>query len=260
MCFKKILEWFKPDPIIPVEGNRIALLYAIDNYPGDQHDLPDCIIDQKNIEKFIQDNYPEFKIAKYSDSEVMTQTFRDSIKNQIMTMETGDLLLIHYSGHGTNGINSSEPDGYSEGLYLYNGVFWDQEFQKLLQLIPAGAKVVIVLDSCFAHGSTEIRVLSYRKVRFVQTQTIPRGMRRLRPMLKTDMANYIVCAGCQEDQTSTSTGGGGAFTIHFVEAWERDFDYAQWIENTATLLRNDNYDQIPNIEGDPNLINQIIFT
>jgi len=262
MCIRKILDWLRPDPLIPVtpvEGNRIALLFAIDNYPGTQNDLPDCIKDQNNVADFLALNYPEFKILKFTDSMVTTTSFRDNIKNQVTALKSGDILLINYSGHGTRGINPAEPDGYSEALYLWNDAFWDQEWSKLLQLIPAGAKVIIVLDSCFAHGSTETKNI-HTKVRFVQTQVIPEGMKRIRRILKGDMLNYLVFAACEENQTSTSTGHGGVFTIYWLKAWQKDYTYFNWNKKTADLIELTEYEQNPNIEGDELLINQKIFT
>jgi len=252
--------WKKKPPVIPITGDKVALLFAIDDYPGTQNDLPDCVLDQTHIAAFLATNYPEFIVKKFKNSEVTRSNFENTIKAQIAILKAGDVLLIYYSGHGTNGLDSNESDGYREGLYLWNGTFWDDEFTVVLQPIPLGAKVIIVLDSCFAQGSTTTKNSKLRKPRFVQTQEIKKGAKRLRPILKSDTMNYIVFAACQENQTASSTGRGGVFTLHWEEAWRRHYTYRQWSYMTAQLLRDDNETQISNIEGDENLMGAIIFT
>jgi len=267
MCFKKIAEWFKPDPIIPVEGSKIALIFTIGNYPGSQNDLDGPPYDSENVLNFLIDNYPDFAIINYSDSEVTRSRFENTIKAQISTTKSGDILLIYYSGHGTNGYDSSEPDGYKEGLYLYDGTYWDDQFTAILQNIPTGAKVIIALDSCFAHGSTEPKgnPRVYRKSKFVPTQKISKKLKRIKPILKSDMMNYIVFAACGEDQTSADAVINGkpcgAFTYFWLKAWNKNFNYINWNNETVRLIKTSNqFDQKPNLEGDINLQEQIIFT
>jgi len=259
MCFK---NWFhKPDPVIPVLGNKVALLFAIDDYPGMQNDLPDCVMDQNNVAGLLTKNYPEFTIKKFINSVVTRSTFENTIKAQLGVMVSGDVLLIHYSGHGTNGIDptGTEADGYSEALYLHDGAYWDRQFSAILEAIPFGVKVIIALDSCFARGSTH-KNISSRKGRFIETQKLKPGIKRKRSALKNEMFNYIVFAACQENQTSSSTGSGGVFTLHWVDAWDRSYTYIQWNDKTAQLLKEDKEEQVSNLEGDLILQKQIVLT
>lgn len=251
------MEWFKPDPIIPVEGNEIALIFAIGNYPGSQNDLIGPPYDVKNLTSFENNNYPEFAVKKLLDSEVTISYFENTIRQQFLIAKPGDTIMIYYSGHGTNGYDPEEPDRSREGLYLYDGVYWDDRFTSLLNEIPIGVKVIIVLDSCFAHGSTTPKTI--RKSKFVQTEAAPST--RTKVILKSDTMNYIVIAACLENQTSADIGTlGGAFTHYWLKAWDRNFTYKQWVDKTAELIAATNdYEQIPNIEGDELLMNEIIF-
>ena len=262
MCWKKIFDWFKPDPVVPITGNKVALLFAIGDYPGSQNDLIGPPYDSKNADNFLKDNYPEFTVNKILDSAVTRSNFENTIKAQIAILKAGDVLLIYYSGHGTNGLDSNEADGYREGLYLWDGTFWDDEFTVVLQPIPLGAKVIIVLDSCFARGSTTPKNIGYESLRFVQTQEVPRKLKRIKSMLRSDTMNYIVLAACQENQTAADIGPlGGAFTYYWLKAWKRTYIWAEWSDKTALLIKQTGqYDQIPNIEGDENLMEQIVLT
>lgn len=265
MCFKRFFHWLFPDPevpIIPVTGNKVALIFAIGKgYPGIQNDLDGPPKDFDHVINFITNKYPEFTIKKFLDLEVTRASFRDNVKAQILNMKSGDVLLIYYSGHGTNGLDINEPDRLREGIYLTDGTFWDDEFNEILQLTPEGGKVIVVLDSCFAKGSTTTKSNIRNKSKFVQTQEIPSELKRRSKLAKTDIMKWIVFAACRENQTASDTSNGGAFTLFWLKAWKRDYDYQDWSAETVFLIEdNGNYDQIPNIEGDQNLIKQIIFT
>jgi hypothetical protein len=264
MCIKKIQSWFhKPDPIIPIEpqptGNKkTALVFTIGTYPNPQNNLTGPPIDANNVDNFMAKNYPAFALFAYANSMVTRNAFASAIKERISKLISGDYLVIYYSGHGTNGYDSNEPDKYREGLYLFDGTFWDDEFTLLLQNIPLGAKVIIILDSCFAHGSTTAKSLIYRKEKFVKTEEIP--PKGLKAILKSDTMNYIVFAACGEDQTSADTNKGGVFTLNWLNSWRLDLNYQQWNNRTVQAIAQTQFDQVPNIEGDQNLINQIVFT
>lgn len=150
--------WRKKPQEPEVYNSKTLLHFAINNYPGTSNDLNGCVNDQTDWEAFFNKNYPEFAVEKYKDSEVTWQRLHDEIKNHIVAMKPGDILVIGYSGHGTYGPDGTETDGSREGLYPYDGrVFWDDDFRALLDLIPEGASVYIILDSCFAGGSTLTR-------------------------------------------------------------------------------------------------------
>lgn len=257
MCFRKIIDWFKPDPIVPIQGQRVALLFAIGNYPGTQNDLTGPPYDMRHVTDFIEDKYPEYVIKQWLNSAVTRSNFENALKTQFAASTAGDKIVIYYSGHGTNGPDAAEPDSYREGLYLYDGTYWDDLFTETLGLIPAGVDVTIILDSCFAHGSTTPKLLSYQKTRFVKTQK--GAPKKLKPILRNAEMNYIVIAACGENQTSADIGAeGGAFTKYFLAAWNRDYTWAEWTQQTAQQIAP-SYDQIPNIEGSLTLMNKQNF-
>jgi len=262
MCWKKLFGGGSVDPVI---GDRIFLHFAIDDWPGSQNDLPDCVIDQNNIVNFIKKNYPEFQIRTFKNSEVTRANFANRIKKQIQLLKPGDKFGMGYSGHGTKGTDpyGIEVDKYSEALFLYDGAFWDREFSALLDLIPDGADVLIALDSCFAKGSTVVKLINSKplqKARYMPIQELKPGVEMARSYLKNNMKNYAVFAACQENQTSSSTGYGGVFTLNWIKAWQRSFTNQKWSDETARFVKLNGEAQVPNIDGDPRIINKIIFS
>lgn len=275
MCFKRIWEsLFGHEETTtvapktteqPTGKKEYTKLYAINNYPGSQNDLNGCLPDQKNVNNFMNKNYSAFISEAFADSKVTRSTFRETIKALFLSLKAGDNVLIHYSGHGTTGIDphSTEADGYSEALYLYDGAFWDYELKELLDLIPDGAKVVIALDSCFSGGMWKGIDNPRIKARFMPTQELKPDIKK-KSGFKTAGKNYIVFAGCQEDQTSADAyienGYQGAFTYFWLKAWKREFTYQQWVDETVRLIKaNGGYDQVPMLNGDVNIMPQVIF-
>jgi len=245
--------WRKKPPIPEEYHNNTAILIAINNYPGTNNDLNGCINDQTDDESFIKKNYSGFAIEKITDSEATWQRIHDEIKNHIVAMKSGDKLLISYSGHGTYGPDANEADGFREGLYPYDGkVFWDDDFRALLDLKPEGAKVYIILDSCFAGGSVMTRN-SYFKNRFMPTtELVPK--KRPRQMLNSDTMNYLLFSGCSERQTCAdaliNNRYNGAFHYYLLRNWSREKTNQEWMDATAYYLFAGKFEQVPKLLGD----------
>ena len=72
--------------------------------------------------------------------------------------------------------------------------------------------------------------------------------------------NYVVFAACGEDQYSSDTPKGGAFTLNWIKSWLDGITYQVWNDRTAYAISQTQFDQKPNIEGDPNIINKVVFT
>lgn len=264
-------DWFKKYTIPVVKGNNVAVTFNINNYIGTDNDLNGCISDGKNLDRFLLTNYPRFKTTKIIDSEVTRKVFHDVTKNTIVSADSGDFIIIHYSGHGSYGTNPKYPekDGYSECLYLYDGPFWDYEFAEILALIPDGVKVVVILDSCFSFGATTKHLNNpgtYIKPRFIQMQKLDPNIPKRRSALRDESLKHILLAGSAERQTSADcylqgVGYVGAFTYYLLmKAWKREFNYNQWIDETIYLINKGGFEQVPGILGNQTLINQVILT
>lgn len=258
--------WKRKPPITPITGNKVALLFGINNYPGSQNDLNGCLNDIADVEKKLNEVYPgEWVIKKFADSEVTKNNFRNTIKNQIVSMTSGQLLLIQYSGHGTQvqDKNYEESDGYDEALYLYDGAFIDDEFNAVLQLIPDGVKVIIALDSCFSGTATRLVNSPYRKAKYISTQKI-KSLKRRKKYLKSDSMKWVVFSGCQEDQVSSdaliNNRYNGAFTFCWLKELNKGLNYKNWNFHTKALLSDYDFEQISTLEGDETLMASQIFT
>lgn len=257
MCVKWFLNLFhKPDPVVYPESNKILLTFAINDYPGTANDLNGCLNDQENVIAHL----PEFQVRKFSDSEVTKDRFLDECYEAIVNADEGTTIVIHYSGHGTqvNDYNSDEEDGYDEALYLYNGSLIDDRINEILQAIPEGVTVLVLLDSCFSGSATRNPV----RARFVQTES-KRLLKRRKKALSTDI-KWIVISGCDEDQTSADAiidgRWNGAFTFWAMKTLDRSLTYKQWFAKIREHLPSLTFKQSPTLEGPDALINKQLFT
>jgi metacaspase-1 len=283
MCFKKIWESIfppKPTPApVPTPtpepipgpspaGRRTGLLFAINNYPGSQNDLQGCLNDQSDVLSKVTAMFPDFKARIFLDSQVTRSTFLGEIKKAITALKTGDMLLIHYSGHGTQIYDDSgdEADGYDEALYLYDGALVDDELGGALVAIPQGAHVVCAFDSCFSSSVTRATINQLRGHQNRFHQILPvRHIKRKRIGDKMKDLDYIVFSGCGESQTSADAyiNGryNGAFTYYWLKALQsKDQTYKTWYTKLRTYLPSKEYDQIPDIDGQDDLLDHNVFS
>jgi hypothetical protein len=81
MCWKKILDWFKPEPIepIPTEAELVLLSFGINDYMGTQNDLDECLTDLTTANNTIKRYWPNLITNKYEDSQVTREFFKDQL-------------------------------------------------------------------------------------------------------------------------------------------------------------------------------------
>ncbi len=74
--------------------------------------------------------------------------------------EPGDLVVLHYSGHGGQVPDESgdEADGLDETWCLYDGQLIDDELQALLGRFRAGVGVIVFSDSCHSGTVSRARI------------------------------------------------------------------------------------------------------
>ena len=249
MCWRR-----KPPEV--VNKNRMILQYGINNYPGTGSDLNGCLNDLTDFGKLM--NWP---LTTFRDSEVTKTTFRDTVRNYILGMQPDEELIIQYSGHGTRVKDTSgdEEDGYDEALYLYgyDGVFIDDEFNEIMKLIPVGAKVIVILDSCFS-GTATRNIGRYRKSKYVLTDPV---LEKAKRVVKSSQLNHIVISGCQSHQTSSDAYINGRYNGALTRALIENYGhktYKQWVDDCIFWLHSRGFDQVPTLEGPEGMIKSYI--
>ena len=241
------------------DNKNIALLIAINDYKGTENDLKGCLNDQEDMEDLL---FGKYQIVKMKDSECTVVAVKNKIIDIIHTIKSGDNFIVHYSGHGTQvpDKNGDEKDGYDEALYLYDGVLIDDDLGYILSGLPEGVTCLVLLDSCFSGTATkEIG----KKPRFIKLFDIEFKKGKRRSITRDNEMKWCVISGCSENQTSADAyinkRYNGAFTYHLIQAYKEGITIKEWFNSLRKLLPNRKYDQIPTLEGNSHLFNNIIL-
>ncbi len=104
MCFK----WFKKKLIPEIEyGDRTALLFGINDYPGTANDLNGCLNDIDDVAAKIAVLWPDIAIHKFKDREVTRSRFKTELTRAIEALPEGATVAIFtdscYSAGNTRG-------------------------------------------------------------------------------------------------------------------------------------------------------------
>lgn len=234
--------------------------FAINDYPGAQNDLQGCVNDQKNIIAHLGSDFG-FEAKYFKNSQVTKQVFRDEVTKLIMFAKSGDIIVIHYSGHGTQLIdkNAEEYDGYDEALYLFDGAFPDDEFTTILLGIVPGVRCIFIMDCCFS--GTITRIIDQKakfKPLFSEVDSdgfpIKRKQRKLEiTNLNDSEMNHLVLTGCSDKETSADAlingSFNGALTYAAMKFLDSGITYKEWHRKLLDWLKDKNYSQTPQLEG-----------
>jgi hypothetical protein len=124
--------------------------------PGAQ--LLGCDHDGDHVEGYLESlGFDE--IVRLQGREPTWKAIVDQLTWHVSQLTGKDLLVVHYSGHGTQGsiaLTPGAPAVKHEGLVPYDfrqrGILWDATVRDILGRAHPHARVVVILDSCFAGG------------------------------------------------------------------------------------------------------------
>ena len=219
-----------------------ALLIGI-NYTGSENELKGCINDVKNVRTFLTGNckFSSSNIKLLSDEESEKPT-RANMENNIKWLVTdnlpGDILVLHYSGHGGNIIdrNRDEADGRDETLIPLDfetagEITDDWLFENLVSKVPKDVTLWCFFDCC--HSGTVIDLKhNYQSNCKYRKGSIPENLIYKKEewtdsfifsleRSKDVVGNVCLFSGCQDKETSAdafiNNTGQGAFTYCLLE-------------------------------------------
>ncbi len=196
-----------------------ALVVGI-NYIGTDAVLNGCINDANRLSATLKQKY------KYTDVTVLTDTTavkptRSVIEREIAKLvadaKPGDVLVFHYSGHGSYIADSTsdESDGKDEVIvpvdYTTTGVINDDwMFDNLCKKIPAGVVLYCFMDCCHSGTMLDLKY-NIKSVGKHTTSTLPTVYNPaqwtndfLFHMERSSAIAGKVCSfsGCEDAQTS----------------------------------------------------------
>ena len=271
-----------------------ALLVGI-NYPGTSHALRGCVNDVNMVSEMLT-RYFGFTAKEkrmLTDASATTQNIKERLDWLVDGAKPGDFLHFHYSGHGSQMIDSrydtdDEPDGLDEilcpiDLNWRNKVITDDYLKSVFDRVPSGVHLSVVLDCC--HSGTGLDSEdSYQPLGMATTRSrefgpdspnrarlLPmpadianRGMGlnlqpRPRQVRKADKAGLMV-SGCQSHQTSADAWIDnqycGAATYSFINTLDKynyDLSYKILVTEMNQFMVKHKFTQRPELNGDEDL-------
>lgn len=263
-----------------------ALLVGINAYPTSP--LNGCVNDVLLMNQIITEKFgftqPAHK-RMLVDQSATTSNIIDRLEWLVEGAEPGDVLFFHYSGHGSQMVDTDynleeEPDGLDEiicpiDLDWRGNVVKDDDLARIFKRIPEGVNLTVLLDCC--HSGQGLRNLETgpNKNRFLPAPVDilnraygldlspkPRGIRT--GDIQTDeKIGGVLLSGCKSHQTSADawiqvTGKYmGAFTFYLSQTLEKfnwQIPHNQLIKEVNKKLKKAGYEQQPELNCSEKLI------
>jgi len=146
---------------------RKALLVGINDYSpvgSGGPDLQGCVNDVKDMASTLTSMgiIPAVPacLKILTNSNATRKNILEGLKWLVNGAKTGDVLIFHYSGHGTQVVDVSgdEIDKIDEAICPHDfksaGVIKDDDLRNIFKPIAAGVNLDVILDSCFAGTGT----------------------------------------------------------------------------------------------------------
>jgi metacaspase-1 len=262
------------------------------HYQGWNGKLVACEFDANDMEKLASER--GFDSEKLLTKQATAEALTSSLKKASQKLESGDTLLLTYSGHGGQvpDANGDEKDRMDETWVLYNRQMVDDELYSLFGTFKPGVRIAIFSDSC--HSGTVAKdamdaVGPDRMARSVNggdsQQPRAKGMpdevvrsvyeankdeydeiqKSLPPFDKANIgASVILTSGCQDNQTSLDGDKNGLFTQTLLEVWNDGAFNSGYRTFRRRIARQMPPWQSPNLfivgASDPTFANQVPFT
>lgn len=249
---------------------KSAICIGINDYGGSAN-LNGCINDAMGwldvLTRF------GFDVSVILDREAKKQVILEKLENMIGASSYGDVIVMTYSGHGTQvpDQNGDEPDYYDEALYVSDGVLLDDSLRSVLNKVPDGVAVYIILDSCFSGTSTRFAspFSESAKPRFIKLESTPeiasRSRRSKRFLQEHEMKELLLTGSSDSEYSYDAYFQGeyyGAMSYNAFQVIKENPFGLTWEEFYTKLrkrLPSYDYPQTPQLEGNSSLKKMLMW-
>ncbi len=220
-------------------GARRALCVGIDAYPC-PNTLTGCVNDTVLWRKALEAS--NFHVDILSNANATRAAIIAALRNLVTTAKRGDVIVFHYSGHGTqvpavDADEGGEPDEAIVPVDFESGAFLiDEDIRQIFDLLPDGVNLTAFIDCC--HSGTITRMLMRNadiadssRSRFLKktarwedwmraherfrehvsaTQSMAVGSRSLR--VDRNALRWVTYSACLASQEALESDGNGDFS------------------------------------------------
>jgi hypothetical protein len=258
-----------------------ALCVGINDYPfGEENDLRGCVNDANDWASLLKNHFGFTDVKQLLNSDATKAKVITGIKDLLNGAKAGDILVFTNASHGTYLADTDgDEDKYDEAICPYDtdsNLLVDDELRNLFKNIPKGVQLSVISDSCHSGSVTRVMVNEYRRNRqlnprvFGGTELSPEQLRTARAKKEKypeSGMKEILLSGCKSNQTSAdayiNNDYHGAMSYHAIKTiTDADYNltYADLQKRLVSLLEDENYDQVPQLEGTDEFKNRRVFT
>ena len=266
-------------------GIKKALLVGINKYRPDLNaDLRGCVNDVEMV-RYLLVNKFDFEpdnIRVVVDDRATQTNILHRLQWLINDTKEGDLLVFHYSGHGSQvrDRNGDELNDHLDEIICPHDLNWNYPFtddmlQEIFAKAPKGVKIIMIADCC--HSGTIVRELAnprYEKPRFIlppfdiRSRSLNKRLPKRKIMGKTqkEVQRVVLLSGCKDDQTSADAyingkyNGALSWAVYTTIMNNPNITYKQLHKTVCDLLKKGGFSQEPQLSGPSDLLNAKIFS
>ena len=263
-----------------------ALCVGINDYPfGEANDLRGCVNDANDWSKLLRNHYDFTDVKQLLDAEATKANILTGLKNLLAKASDGDVLVFTNASHGTYlaDENNDEPK-FDEAICPHDSdsnLLVDDELRELFMNIPQGVRLTVISDSCHSGSVTRVVETQYRRNRQLNPELLKRrklsgeemaqARKNARATKKEKFPesgmNEILLSGCKSSQTSADAyiandyhGAMSYYAIKAITDAGYKLTYRELHDALLPMLDDENYDQIPQLEGRDENKDRQIFT
>ena len=267
-------------------ANKKALLIGINRYKIPGADLRGCVNDVRNMQSVLTKyfGFGDEGISLLTDYDATKKAIQAGILKLLKGAKTGDVLLLHYSGHGANVPDKSGDEAdHRDEILCPTDLNWydpllDDWLRATFDKLAAGVNLTVIMDCCHSGSNTRaflppdapsiprflpcpldlMAAESGRRLRGKTRSLLRRSnaaSRRKNDIVNVDIPELLI-TGCRDTQTSADAyikgSYNGALTYNLVasiRAARGRVSYRGLHDNTTTRLETGKFDQVPQLEG-----------
>lgn len=230
-----------------------ALLVGINDYPGSRNDLTGCVNDTANLKSLLADQFgwASGDMRVLTDSRATRSAIMDGLADMVAKASAGDLLVFHYSGHGSQ-VPDQDEDEASDQLdevlcprdFSWDGCWiCDDDLSDVFSNLPKEAHLEVILDCC--HSGTGTREIALGRSAAAVSAGIA-GAISARP--RTARVRYLAPPPEAADRRAAPRRSATVAKVGLlVKAKPRGLNHVLW-----AACKSDQYSADAEIGGSPN--------
>jgi hypothetical protein len=258
-----------------------VLCVGINNYPfGDENDLRGCLNDANDWARLFQNHFDFTDVQQLLDADATKANILKGLGNLLKGAKAGDVLVFTNASHGTYIADTDDDEPkYDEAICPHDtdtNLLIDDELRGLFRNIPKNVRLTVISDSCHSGSVTRVAVNEYRRNRQLNPRVWGgkelsrdelRAARDTTEKYPESGMKEILLSGCKSNQTSADAyiandyhGAMSYYAIKAITDANYKLTYADLHKNLLSMLEEENYDQVPQLEGTDENKQRQIFT